>query len=104
MCIISVNGRNYQQQLKSLKQLYNTDQIGKPIVVFVTITFLPKVYEKPSQSNKHLVKTGHKPKCDKFQINCDKEHSHECRKVNWALCKTYYLFLYKRNLKTPKAN
>ena len=42
----------------------------------------PKACENYLQPDKHFVKTGQKIRCRKCQLIHDRNHSHDCQKVN----------------------
>ena len=93
MCSGNVRDKTYQHFSKSQKHLYNTGKVQKIHIRLWKVTLFPKAYEKHFQSDKYLVETGQKSRCDKCENFFDRSHSYECRKVEFDFCKTYYQFL-----------
>ena len=73
MCVMrKLNQKSLEKCLKSVKHLYNSEQIGK--IRRCNITLFSQIFEKHFQSDKHLVKTGQKidaMEASQFEIETD---------------------------------
>ena len=103
MCVIKTLKNSYQKRLKSQKHSYSLGQMSKIHCSLCNIFVFRKGFDKLLQSDKHLDKTGQKIRCDKCQIFYDRNHQHDCQKVECDICKHILIFFVKGNMNLMKA-
>ena len=87
VCNRNITEKNGQKYLQSQKQFDLLGQLENALQPFF-INFSTKAYEKHLPSDKHLLKTGQRSGCDKYQIFHDRIHRHDFQEVKCGICKT----------------
>ena len=89
---------------KFRKVAYISTQIVKIHCSLCSVTFSPKANEKDFKSDKQSVKTQQIVRCDKSQINYDRNHRQDCQKFKCFICKAYCHFFCKLKLENTTSH